>query len=149
MSVRVVARVRPLLNAEQQRDVIVNVTGDKNTVKLPNPKNESEAFSFQFQSVHGQDATQQQFFENEGIEAIFLAAGRDTDAIQSRPRSNTFSRESMSHYLHTGSQGRAKPTRCEGESPWPIEVLFRDYSLRSTEKPGRWRRTALAKRKSR
>jgi hypothetical protein len=71
MSVRVVARIRPLLKAETERDVILCATGEsddkKSVVRIPNPKNESEAFSFQFNSVYDQDATQSQIFENEGM----------------------------------------------------------------------------------
>ncbi|KAK0321234.1 hypothetical protein LTR82_007686 [Friedmanniomyces endolithicus] len=74
MSVRVVARIRPLLKAEIERDVIVDAAGapgeaeDKTSVvRIPNPKNDSEAFSFQFNSVYGQEATQAQLFDNEGI----------------------------------------------------------------------------------
>lgn len=73
MSVRVVARIRPLLKQEIDKDTIVTVDtpeGDKvanpTVVRIPNPKNESESFSFQFNSVYGQDATQQQIFDSEG-----------------------------------------------------------------------------------
>ncbi|KAK0935240.1 hypothetical protein LTR29_013184 [Friedmanniomyces endolithicus] len=74
MSVRVVTRIRPLLKAEIERDVIVDAARapgeaeDKTSVvRIPNPKNDSEAFSFQFNSVYGQEATQAQLFDNEGI----------------------------------------------------------------------------------
>ena len=70
MSVRVVARIRPLLKAEIERDVIVEAAGEggegKTVVRIPNPKNEAEAYSFQFNSVYDQDATQAQIFDNEG-----------------------------------------------------------------------------------
>ena len=70
MSVRVVARIRPLLKAEIERDVIVEaVAGEaddkKSIVRIPNPKKESEAYSFQFSSVYDQEATQAQVFDNE------------------------------------------------------------------------------------
>jgi hypothetical protein len=62
-----------LLKQEIDRDTIVTVDspeGDKTSnptvVRIPNPKNESESFSFQFNSVYGQDATQQQIFDSEG-----------------------------------------------------------------------------------
>lgn len=70
MSVRVVARIRPLLKQEIDKDTIV--TAEKlegeNTpvvVRIPSPKNEAESFSFQFSSVYEQDATQQQLFDTE------------------------------------------------------------------------------------
>ncbi|GAB7341085.1 hypothetical protein MBLNU457_7400t1 [Dothideomycetes sp. NU457] len=67
MSVRVVARVRPLLQNELDKDVIVNAStgADSSTVKIPNPRNESENYTFQFNNVYDKNATQQQIFEDE------------------------------------------------------------------------------------
>ena len=75
MSVRVVARVRPLLNSENETDSIVRTdsadysssNSRPNLIKIPNPKNFSEEFSFQFNSVYNQDATQQEIFDAEGM----------------------------------------------------------------------------------
>ena len=74
MSVRVVARIRPLLKAELEKDTIVTAITANNeslglptTVRIPNPKNENEDFSFHFNSVYDQGATQQDLFENEGM----------------------------------------------------------------------------------
>jgi hypothetical protein len=71
MSVRVVARIRPLLKSENEIDAIVRTSGADesarpNVVKVPNPKNFSEEFSFQFNSVYGENATQQEIFDAEG-----------------------------------------------------------------------------------
>ena len=73
MSVRVVARVRPLLKAELDKDIIVTASsaecdsGRGNTVvTIPNPKNEGESFNFQFNSVYGPETSQQELFEKEG-----------------------------------------------------------------------------------
>lgn len=70
MSVRVVARIRPLLKQELDRDTIVTAEGDSadrpTVVRIPNPKNDSETFSFQFNGVYDSEATQQQLFEQEG-----------------------------------------------------------------------------------
>lgn len=71
MSVRVVARIRPLLKSENEIDTIVRTSGADeksrpNVVKVPNPKNFSEEFSFQFNSVYGENATQQEIFDAEG-----------------------------------------------------------------------------------
>lgn len=71
MSVRVVARIRPLLEKELDKDVIVHsdrVDGEKTltVVKIPNPKNEAEEFSFAFNSVYDQAATQEELFTAEG-----------------------------------------------------------------------------------
>lgn len=70
MSVRVVSRIRPLLKSENVVDNIItpDSTPDAshpNLVKIPNPKNVSEEFSFQFQNVYDQDSTQQTIFDAE------------------------------------------------------------------------------------
>lgn len=74
MSVRVVARIRPLLEGEAEKDVIIRADskdGSKklNIVRIPNPKNESEDFNFSFGGVYDHSATQ---------EALFTAEGRST-----------------------------------------------------------------------
>ncbi len=76
MSVRVVARIRPLLNTELDKDAIVEAINSEvdasvkpNVVRIPNPRNTSEDFSFHFNSVYDQHATQQDIFDNEGQEA--------------------------------------------------------------------------------
>ncbi|KAH8773681.1 P-loop containing nucleoside triphosphate hydrolase protein [Diaporthe sp. PMI_573] len=70
MSVRVVARIRPLLEGEAEKDVIVRADtkdGSKKptVVKIPNPKNESEDFKFSFGGVYDQSATQEALFTAE------------------------------------------------------------------------------------
>ncbi|KAI9788204.1 MAG: hypothetical protein M1816_007056 [Peltula sp. TS41687] len=77
MSVRVVARIRPLLKAECERDIIVragskrknnnNNNGDDDPaiIRIPNPKNESEDFTFQFNSVYDAQASQEDVFQAE------------------------------------------------------------------------------------
>ncbi|KAJ5606452.1 hypothetical protein N7510_009233 [Penicillium lagena] len=102
MSVRVVARVRPLLKSERELDVILRTgatagtadsksrqsTGDKkssregaalaalrdrdNLVRIPNPKNEGEEYAFQFNAVYDSDASQQELFDAEGTSCIPL-----------------------------------------------------------------------------
>lgn len=89
MSVRVVARVRPLLKSERELDVILRTGSsappvDKshesgandrklaalrdrdNVVRIPNPKNEGEEYTFQFSSVYDSDVPQQDLFDAEG-----------------------------------------------------------------------------------
>jgi methionyl-tRNA formyltransferase len=70
MSVRVVARIRPLLKSEHEKDEIVTShdgpDGKPSVVKIPNPKNLAEEYSFQFSSVYEQSATQQEIFDAEG-----------------------------------------------------------------------------------
>ncbi|KAJ4303619.1 hypothetical protein N0V90_002519 [Kalmusia sp. IMI 367209] len=73
MSVRVVARIRPLLKHELDKDsiVVAESTADESTkdrptiVRIPNPKTDTESFSFQFSSVYEQESTQQELFDSE------------------------------------------------------------------------------------
>lgn len=82
MSVRVVARIRPLLAAERDVDTIVRATSSSDSsstatkstskgekfdlIKIPNPKKESEEFSFQFGRVYDGSAAQSELFDEEG-----------------------------------------------------------------------------------
>lgn len=59
-TVRVVARIRPLLPHELERDVIVS--HDEGKVTIPNPRNEAEKFNFNFNAVHGMDVDQAGLF---------------------------------------------------------------------------------------
>lgn len=89
MSVRVIARVRPLWKSERELDVILR-TGSQSTaakadktasqdggtlaalrdrdtiVRIPNAKNENEEYSFQFNGVYDADVSQQELFDAEG-----------------------------------------------------------------------------------
>jgi hypothetical protein len=80
MSVRVVARVRPLLKSELEKDQIISshngADGKATIVKIPNPKNLSEEYSFQFNSVYEQNATQQDLYEAEGKQLSTCACGK-------------------------------------------------------------------------
>lgn len=76
MSVRVVARIRPLLEKEIDKDIIVTTNSTDNgktpnIVKIPSPKNEAEEFSFAFNSVYDRPTTQEQLFTAEGTPYLF------------------------------------------------------------------------------
>ena len=73
MSVRVVARIRPLLDAELDKDIIVRAdsaeAGKPSTVvKIPSPKNGAEEFSFAFNRVYDQSTSQEDLFTSEGAQ---------------------------------------------------------------------------------
>ncbi|KAI1293143.1 P-loop containing nucleoside triphosphate hydrolase protein [Xylaria venustula] len=80
MSVRVVARIRPLLEKELDKDIIVRPASHEEgkpstVVKIPNPRNESEEFSFTFNSVYGQSTAQEELFTAEvapHLKSLFL-----------------------------------------------------------------------------
>ncbi|KAK1832989.1 putative kinesin-like protein [Podospora conica] len=70
MSVRVVARIRPLLDKELGKDIIVHADrveeGKPLTiVKIPSPKNEAEEFSFAFNGVYEMATSQEELFTAE------------------------------------------------------------------------------------
>jgi hypothetical protein len=71
----VVARIRPLLNKELDKDVIVRGEPSQegsplNIVRIPNPKNESEEFSFTFNGVYEIKTTQEELFTTEGTWSV-------------------------------------------------------------------------------
>ncbi|KAL3594950.1 hypothetical protein FPOAC2_09270 [Fusarium poae] len=71
MSVRVVSRIRPLLEKERECDIIVRADAVDSSkpstiVKIPNPKNEAEEFSFTFNGVYDRATTQEELFTAEG-----------------------------------------------------------------------------------
>ena len=71
MSVRVVARIRPLLEKEADKDIIVKPDSTEagkppTIVKIPNPRNDGENFSFAFNSVYDQSTSQETLFTAEG-----------------------------------------------------------------------------------
>lgn len=66
-----VARIRPLLDKELDKDTIVRAESSQdgmpmNIVKIPNPKNFSEEFSFTFNGVYDMGTTQEELFTKEG-----------------------------------------------------------------------------------
>lgn len=71
--VRIVARIRPLLKNELEKDIVVSHDG--NSITIPNPKNEKETFSFPFHAIHGMDADQAAVFA-EGMHACRWTSDR-------------------------------------------------------------------------
>lgn len=68
----VVARIRPLLDKELDKDTIVRAESSvegkpANLVRIPNPKNEAEEFSFTFNGVYDMGTSQEELFTNEGM----------------------------------------------------------------------------------
>jgi hypothetical protein len=126
MSVRVVARIRPLLKSENEIDVIVRTSGADekarpNVVKVPNPKNFSEEFNFQFNSVYGEDATQQEIFDAEGeLQRRSETETRTDEFVQSHPRSSTCSLATMSLFSHMVPLEQEKHTQCAEANRLPI-----------------------------
>lgn len=75
MSVRIIARIRPVSKSELDKDVVVQAgcshgESQPTIVRMPNPRNEGEEFSFQFNSVYDSAATQQDIFDGEGMSSF-------------------------------------------------------------------------------
>ncbi|RKF76682.1 Kinesin-like protein KIF22 [Golovinomyces cichoracearum] len=70
MSIRVVARIRPVFDEESKTQIIVRAESSKGTkpyniIRIPNPKKEREEFSFTFNAVYDSESTQEELFANE------------------------------------------------------------------------------------
>lgn len=72
-----VARIRPLLDKELDKDTIVRAEsgpdGKLNIVRIPNPKKEEEEFSFTFNGVYDMETTQEELFTNEGTRTCLVS----------------------------------------------------------------------------
>jgi len=124
MSVRVVARIRPLLKAEAEKDQILSIhegsNGKAQIVKIPNPKIQSEEYSFNFAAAYTASCNQQELFDAEGKQQD-MAVNKDADALyQSRPQSSTSSKASTLPCSPTESQAVARHTRCGEANRWLI-----------------------------
>lgn len=87
-----------------------------NIVKIPNPKNESEEFSFAFNGVYDQQTTQEELFTAEGATTRWDSLKhlfRNADYFcQSCHTLKLSSKASMSRYSHTELREQAKRTPC-------------------------------------
>ena len=117
MAVRVVARIRPQQQNELETETILSTVNNQETsekptlIKIPNPKNESEVYSFQFSGVYDHFATQQQIFDNEGERGPHSIdpALEDTNYLQYRPLSSISSTGLMSPSLRMAVPVLEKP----------------------------------------
>jgi hypothetical protein len=131
MSVRVIARVRPLQKSEFDKDVVLqtscaNSESRPSVVRIPNPRNEGENFSFQFNSVYDSGATQQDIFDGEGGVAFDRYGDWElTTVSQLHQQSSISSMDSTLPFSHMASQAPARPTPCEAASHWQIVELSR------------------------
>ena len=71
MPVRVVARIRPPPQHKEKDTIISTISNGYDApypteIKIPNPRNEKENFTFNFSGVYDHLKTQQELFENEG-----------------------------------------------------------------------------------
>ena len=110
-----VARIRPLLEKELDKDTIVRAESSHegkpmNVVRIPNPKNEAEEFSFTFNGVYDMGTTQEELFTNEG-RAIGSVSVICADQEQLRHISSHYFRVWMLWCLHTALLERERRIR--------------------------------------
>lgn len=79
-----VARIRPLLDKEVDKETIVRAESSQegkpaNVVRIPNPKNPAEEFSFMFNGVYDSHATQETLFTEEGMKVRVQREGSLTE----------------------------------------------------------------------
>ncbi|KAK5013894.1 hypothetical protein LTR60_003629 [Cryomyces antarcticus] len=147
MSVRVVARIRPLLKLELDKDTIVEAAtagsetiGSPTIVRIPNPKNEAEAFSFQFNSVYDQKATQQQIFDNEvaptvkhlfnGFDVTLFAYGvTGTGKTHTMRGGKTLAERGVIPRLLSGIYRRSRKTEKDTSGGTQVEVTMSYYEI--------------------
>jgi hypothetical protein len=126
----VVSRIRPLLSKELDKDVIVRGESSHegsalNVVRIPNPKNESEEFSFTFNGVYEMETSQEELFTAEGTkgEAIcdssFLIDSSCTPSqiSLSGSRRNDFCIWSNRNWKDTHDERRTENVRERGDPP--------------------------------
>ncbi|KAF8424119.1 kinesin family protein [Tirmania nivea] len=76
-TVRVIARIRPLLAKESESEIIVKMKEDGPAITIPNPKNEKENFTFPFAAVLDSETTQAQIFSEVSPTIKHLFKGND------------------------------------------------------------------------
>ncbi|OJJ49157.1 hypothetical protein ASPZODRAFT_129560 [Penicilliopsis zonata CBS 506.65] len=166
MSVRVVARVRPLLKAERELDVIVQ-TGpsrvenlckpdvgaasgkkgalaalcDRSTVvRIPNPKNETEEYSFQFNAVYDATIAQQELFDAEvaptikhlfnGFDVTLFAYGvTGTGKTHTMRGGKSLAERGVIPRLLSGIYRRSRKIEKDSEGATTVEVSLSYYEI--------------------
>lgn len=139
MSVRVVARVRPLLGNELEKDEIVEAVSST-TVRIPSPKNAAESFSFQFNSVYGQQSTQQELFDNEvaptvkqlyhGIDVTIFAYGNTgTGKTHTMRGGKSLAERGVIPRLLSAIHRRGRKVEKDSEGQTKVEVTMSYYEI--------------------
>ncbi|KAI1097252.1 kinesin heavy chain [Jackrogersella minutella] len=145
MSVRVIARIRPLLEKELDKDVIVHSASNddgrtSNVVKIPNPKNESEEFSFTFNGVYDQLTTQEELFTTEvaphlkslfnGLDVTIFAYGvTGTGKTHTMRGGLKLAERGIIPRLLSGVFRRAKKISKESEGDTTVAVALSYYEI--------------------
>lgn len=139
MSVRVVARLRPLLPAELERDIIIDAA-TQDTVKIPNPKKDAESYSFHFNSVYDQSATQQALFDQEiaptvkslfkGLDVCIFAYGvTGTGKTHTMRGGKTMAERGVIPRLLSAIYRRSRKTEKDSAGATSVSVVMSYYEI--------------------
>ncbi|KAM0510957.1 hypothetical protein ACHAPE_010388 [Trichoderma viride] len=145
MSVRVVARLRPLLSKELDKDIIVrtdSIDPEKppTVLKIPNPRNESEEFSFTFNGVYDQETSQETLFTSEvaphlkslfqGVDVTIFAYGvTGTGKTHTMRGGMKLAERGVIPRLLSGVFRRGKKIMKESEGSTVVEVALSYYEI--------------------
>ncbi|KAI9822150.1 MAG: hypothetical protein M1832_003153 [Thelocarpon impressellum] len=147
MSVRVVARIRPLLRAEIERDVIVqaassdeDASSSPDIIRIPNPKNQAEDFSFHFNGVYDSKATQEDLFQREvaptlkslfqGLDVTLFAYGvTGTGKTHTMRGGKSLADRGLIPRLLSGIYRRGRKLNKDSQGATAVEVAMSYYEI--------------------
>ncbi|KAI9745943.1 MAG: hypothetical protein M1818_000624 [Claussenomyces sp. TS43310] len=145
MSVRVVARIRPLLDQELEKDTIVRAECSQegkpmNIVRIPNPKNETEEFSFAFNGVYDKGTSQEELFTAEvaptlkslfqGLDVTIFAYGvTGTGKTHTMRGGLKLSERGVIPRLLSGVYRRGRKVTKDSEGATVVSVLLSYYEI--------------------
>ncbi|KAL5611992.1 hypothetical protein BROUX41_000445 [Berkeleyomyces rouxiae] len=87
MPIRVVARIRPVLETDADSEIVlypvgVDEKGIAKSINVPSPRDESDELNFALDSVYGSQVSQEAFFNSEAhADAKYLFQGKDVTYI--------------------------------------------------------------------
>ena len=145
MTIRVVARIRPSQPHEISKDIIVTSASTTPStpptlIKIPNPKNASEHFTFAFSGVYGPEATQQEVFDNEisptikhlfgGFDVTIFAYGvTGTGKTHTMRGGKTLAERGVIPRLLSGIYRKSRKLARDSEGKTKVELTLSYYEI--------------------
>ena len=145
MTIRVVARIRPSQPHELSKDVIVSPasttpSAPSTLIKIPNPKNASEDFTFAFSGVYGPEATQQEVFDAEiaptikhifgGFDVTIFAYGvTGTGKTHTMRGGRTLAERGVIPRLLSGIYRKSRKMQKDSEGEARVELTLSYYEI--------------------
>jgi len=145
MTIRVVARIRPSQSHELSKDIIVSPasttpSAPSTLIKIPNPKNASEDFTFAFSGVYGPEATQQEVFDAEiaptikhlfgGFDVTIFAYGvTGTGKTHTMRGGKTLAERGVIPRLLSGIYRKSRKMQKDSEGETRVELTLSYYEI--------------------